>query len=62
VYYANCKSLAVDHPDFVSVKMNRDHSNAIDYISFVDKIMNVVVQKMMIVQNGLVIALGNDGD
>ncbi len=51
MYYANCKSLAVDHPDFVSVKMNRDHSNAIDYISFVDKIMNVVVQKMMIVQN-----------
>lgn len=43
-------------------KSNLDHSDAIDYSSVVDKVVNVVVEKMMVVQNVLAIVLDNDVD
>jgi hypothetical protein len=62
VYYEDYKSLEVGHQDFVPIKLKLDHSNVIGYISVVDKVMNVVVQKMMVVQNVVVMVLDNDVD
>ncbi len=44
------------------VNSNLDHSNVIDYMLVVDKVMNVVVQKTRVVQDVLVIVLDNDVD
>jgi len=62
VYYENYKFLEIDQQDFVPVKSKLDHSNVTGYISAVDKVMNVVVQKMTVVQNALVMVLDNDVD